>query len=251
MKKIGVYDSGMGGLSLLAKLVKDLPGHEYIYFGDSANAPYGVKTKEEIIDFARAAVDRLIGLGCEALVVACNTASSAAEEILKEEYDIPIFGMEPALDMAVEDGGRGKLLVMATNFTLTNPRFIKAKERSSSKREIISLAGPGLVLLVEAEITKGPQITKELEEISSGLDLEGLDGIVLGCTHFLFIEEEIRNFFGRDVKIYDSHSMTVDTIRKELGPGRGQTSYRFISSGGSRVEESFKWMMENYLQELG
>lgn len=250
MKKIGVYDSGMGGLSLLARLVRDLPGYDYIYFGDSANAPYGIKTKEEILNLARSAVNRLIDQGCEAVVIACNTASSAAEEILRQEFDIPIFGMEPALDIAIEDSPEGKLVVMATNFTLSNPRFTQLALSYKSQREILSLPGPRLVLLVEEGVTRGERIQQELVRMTSDLDLNDLSGVVLGCTHFLFLEKEIQDFFGSRVKIYDSHGQTVDRIRESFGPGQADTNYRFISSAGKQIEESFKCMMENYLQDL-
>lgn len=250
MKKIGVYDSGMGGLSLLARLLRDMPSYDYIYYGDTANAPYGEKTREEIRFFAREVVRKQIGLGCEALVIACNTATSAAEDILKEEFDLPIFGMEPALDTAMASTDKGTLLVMATSFTLNSPRYIQSAKFYEKQREIIPMPGPVLVRLVEDSFVEGEKIRRELENMSRGIDLEKVDGIVLGCTHFLFLEKEIQKFFGPHVKIYDSHSDTVNLIEKNLGKGQGHGKYQIISSAGEKTEEKSQWMLENYLKQL-
>lgn len=251
MKKIGVYDSGMGGLSLLARLLRDLPSYDYIYYGDTKNAPYGEKSREEISAFARSVVRELIDLGCEAIVIACNTATSAAEEILREEFDLPIFGMEPALHSAMHSQDRGTLLVMATNFTLKSPRYQQAAKKYQGLREIISMPGPGLVQLVEKGILEGPDVTQELARLSRGVDLKSVDGIVLGCTHFLFLQREIEHFFGPHVKIYDSHGDTVALIEKRLGHGQGTGQVQLISSAGKMTEEKSRWMLENYLKTLG
>ncbi|NLY37610.1 MAG: glutamate racemase [Tissierellia bacterium] len=250
MKKIGVYDSGMGGLSLLARLIRDMPSYDYIYYGDAANAPYGEKSREEIQSFARKAVKELITLGCESLVIACNTATSAAEDILREEFDLPIFGMEPAISRAMASRDKGTLLVLATSFTLNSPRFIKSAKNFENQRKIIPMPGPTLVRLVEDSIVEGEEIRQELEKMSQGIDLHTVDGIVLGCTHFLFLEKEIQRFFGPHVKIYDSHGDTLALIDNGLGRGQGGGSYRLISSAGKDREEKSQWMLENYLREL-
>lgn len=250
MKKIGVYDSGMGGLSLLARLLRDMPSYDYIYFGDTINAPYGEKTREEIRDLARKAVAKLISLDCQALVIACNTATSAAEDVLREEFDLPIFGMEPALNIAMASGDRGTLLVMATNFTLSGSRYLKSVKVFEKERKIIPLPGPAFVRLVEEGITQGVRVRQELEKICQGIDLESVDGVVLGCTHFLFLQKEIQDFFGPRVKIYDSHGDTLALIEKSLGKGQGQGNYQLISSAGKEAEERCRWMLENYLREI-
>lgn len=250
MKKIGVYDSGMGGLSFLAKLIQEMPTYDYIYYGDALNVPYGEKKKEEICSFARYVAKELIDLECEALVIACNTATSAAEEILKAEFDIPIFGIEPALSSAMEWGDRGKLLVMATNFTLSSPRYLLALERYQDQREILSLPGPALVELVEEGIVEGEKIRSELKKMTQDIEVAQVSGVVLGCTHFLFLQKEIQNFFGPQVKIYDSHGETLDLIQKNLGQGQGSGNYRIISSAGKKTEDKSRWMLEKYLKEL-
>ncbi len=250
MKKIGVYDSGMGGLSLLARLIKDFPSYDYIYYGDSANAPYGVRTRDDIKNLSKKVVDKLIDQGAEAIIIACNTASSAAEEMLKREYDLPIFGIEPALDIAIRAGGKGSLLVLATNFTLSSPRFLDSAALYKKQRNIIPLAGPELVLLVERGITSGPEISRELSLLTKDIELDKVDAVVLGCTHFLFLEREIARFFGSGVTFFDSHRATVESVKSILGEGQGQGNFKLISSAGEKMEEKYHWMLMNYMKEL-
>ena len=143
---IGVFDSGVGGISVLRELVAQMPNENYIFFGDSKNAPYGTKTLEEVQKLTCADAEYLLSRGVKALVVACNTATSAAIRILREKYaDMPVIGIEPALKPAVHAGGHPRVLVMATPMTLREEKFHALMQRFESDAEILRLPCPGLV----------------------------------------------------------------------------------------------------------
>ncbi|MEA5067560.1 MAG: glutamate racemase, partial [Christensenellaceae bacterium] len=146
-RPIGVFDSGVGGVSVLRSLVRVLPGERYLYYGDTRNAPYGDRAEAEIRSLTRAAAERLLGQGVKALVIACNTATSAAAEALRCALDIPVIGMEPALKPAALARGRGKVLVMATAATLRQGKFRALMERYG--RDALVAPCPGLMEFVE------------------------------------------------------------------------------------------------------
>ena len=147
-KPIGVFDSGVGGISVLKEAVKLLPKEDFIYFGDSKNAPYGTKKVEEVIELSFTAVDFLLKHGVKAVVVACNTATSAAIESLRQKYiDIPIIGIEPALKPAVELNKRGKIIIMATPMTLLENKFQSLMKTYEKEIDIETLPCVGLVEL--------------------------------------------------------------------------------------------------------
>ena len=153
---IGVFDSGVGGISVLRELVAQMPNENYIFFGDSKNAPYGTKTLEEVQQLTCADAEYLLSRGVKALVVACNTATSAAIRILREKYaDMPVIGIEPALKPAVRAGGHPRVLVMATPMTLREEKFHALMQRFESDAEILRLPCPGLVEYVEQGVLEG------------------------------------------------------------------------------------------------
>ena len=153
---IGVFDSGVGGISVLRELVAQMPNENYIFFGDSKNAPYGTKTLEEVQKLTCADAEYLLSRGVKALVVACNTATSAAIRILREKYaDMPVIGIEPALKPAVHAGGHPRVLVMATPMTLREEKFHALMQRFGSDAEILRLPCPGLVEYVEQGVLEG------------------------------------------------------------------------------------------------
>ncbi len=147
---IGVFDSGAGGISVLKRLWALMPNEHYLYYGDSANAPYGVRPVKEIRDLTFASVEHLLDEGCKAIVLACNTATSAAAAELRETYpDVPIIGLEPALKPAALLGDRPTVVVMATPLTLREAKFQALADRFSDRCELIRLPAPELVTLVE------------------------------------------------------------------------------------------------------
>lgn len=215
-KPIGIFDSGIGGITVLAKAIKFLPGERFIYFGDSANAPYGIKDANSVINLTVKAADFLLQKGIKALVVACNTATSVAIQTLRSCLDIPVIGMEPALKPAVETGRGGTVVVMATPLTLKEKKFKSLMDMYSSKTNIIALPCPGLVELIESGVWEGSQIMNYLSERFSGLDINEVSDIVLGCTHYIFIKDQIIELFNNKIRVIDGNEGTVRQLRRVL-----------------------------------
>lgn len=215
-KPIGFFDSGIGGITVLAKAIKLLPGERFIYFGDSANAPYGTKEPEDVVKLSISAANFLLGKGIKALVVACNTATSVAVEHLRNTINIPVIGMEPALKPAVEMNQTGMIVVMATPLTLKEKKFKLLMEKYSLKADIVTLPCPGLVELIEAGIWEGVEIHQYLSKIFSGLNSKEISSVVLGCTHYVFIKNEIEKFFDKKVQVIDGNEGTVKQLKRVL-----------------------------------
>ena len=188
---IGIFDSGVGGLSVFREIRKLLPEERYLYYSDNAHCPYGEKSKEYITDRAREISRFLISQGAEIIVVACNTATAAAIATLREEFPIRFIGMEPAVKPAVKSTKTGVVGVLATAGTLKAAKYLNTREKFSDGIKIVEHIGQGFVELVE----KGCLTGKEAEEIVTAslkplLD-EGADRIVLRCTHYPFLSETI------------------------------------------------------------
>ena len=192
---IGVFDSGVGGISVLRELVAQMPNENYIFFGDSKNAPYGTKTLEEVQRLTCADAEYLLSRGVKALVVACNTATSAAIRILREKYaDMPVIGIEPALKPAVHAGGHPRVLVMATPMTLREEKFHALMQRFESDAEILRLPCPGLVEYVEQGVLEGAELEAFLANLFEPYQSHPVDCVVLGCTHYPLCGRQSRSF---------------------------------------------------------
>ncbi len=217
-KPIAVIDSGLGGLSVLKVLRRELPHENYIYFGDSANAPYGEKSGDEV----RRITDENIGMlrdgGAKAVVIACNTATSAAAEYVREKYsDIPIIGMEPAVKPAAMMAQHPKVVVMATPLTLVREKFLRLIEKYSDKAEFVCVPCHGLVELVERGVVEGEEMDKCLFDILSPYtDGAGVDAVVLGCTHYVHAAKAIEKALGGNVEIFDGVLGTVREVERRL-----------------------------------
>lgn len=217
-KFIGVYDSGVGGISILKKLKEYLPYEDFLYYGDSANAPYGGKRKDDIILLADDSVKKLIAEGVKAVVVACNTATSAAIDFLRDKYtSVPIVGVEPALKPAIMHENHGRILVMATQATLRLEKFHKLEEKYVSEEEmrnVIILPCPGLVDEIEKGDPHSPPVVELLNEFLSPYK-EKIRTVVLGCTHYPFLKDEIRAILG-NIIFYDSGDGTAKELKRKL-----------------------------------
>ncbi len=196
--------------------MKILPEESFIYFADSARAPYGTKTVAQVRRFSLAAAEYLYSLGIKALVVACNTATSVAVNELRDCLDIPVIGMEPALKPAVRCAGRGQIVVMATPVTLREKKFNNLLHRYDEQKEIIPLPCPGLVDLIEKGQTAGPEVRASLTDLFRPVDRQRLSVIVLGCTHYVFIKEEIRQMFDECTHIIDGNCGTAKQLHRVL-----------------------------------
>ena len=228
---IGVFDSGHGGISVLRELVRQMPREDFLYFGDSANAPYGTRRADEVRALTAAAAARLFEQGCKALVVACNTATSVAIDDLRRAYpDVPIVGIEPALKPAVLENDYPGVLVMATEMTLREEKFRRQMAFYSDRATIYRLPAPGIVECVERGDVDGPGLTGYLTSILEPFRAVQLDAVVLGCTHFPFVREAIVRCLKQPARLYDGGPGTARETRRRLeaagletdapGPGR-------------------------------
>jgi glutamate racemase len=202
---IGVFDSGLGGISVLRELMSLMPSEHFLYFGDDQNAPYGGRSEDEVLALTRAGVNRLFENGCKAVVLACNTATAAAIEPLRRQMQGSILvGAEPAIKPALKDGHR-KIGVMATATTLASNRFRTLAQTVGEGAEIISIPAPGLVELVEEQIWSGPVLEAFLVKLLVKPLSDGMDALVLGCTHYPFVRETIRKVSG-GLPLYDGNA---------------------------------------------
>lgn len=201
---IAVFDSGMGGVSVLRQLYKLMPCENYLYFGDSKNAPYGTKTTEEIKALTIKNVSALIDKGAKAVVIACNTATAAAARELREMYkDIPIIGLEPALKPAALSKKHPTVVVLATPLTLREEKFQILHQRFKDEADVIKLPAPDLVRFVEEDRVDSEEMTEYLEKLFEGIDKSKIDCLVLGCTHFPFAKKRLCEFLGNKVEIFN------------------------------------------------
>lgn len=215
-RPIGFFDSGVGGISVLRKAVRLLPHENFLYYGDSKNAPYGSKDVETIRKLTSDAIDILVQENCKAIVVACNTATSVAIDFLREKYfGIPIIGIEPALKSAVECTDEGKILVLATPRTLTEKKFHALMAGVARTREVIKMPLPGLVEIIEQGVDVEEKADAYLKDALSGLD-RNIRAVVLGCTHYPFVKPSIRRILGDDVNIYDGSDGTSRRLHRVL-----------------------------------
>ncbi|WP_295916716.1 glutamate racemase [Anaerovibrio lipolyticus] len=214
---IGIMDSGMGGISVLREITKLMPNENYIFYGDSQNAPYGSKSTQEIYELTSDVVDKMLDRGVKAVVIACNTASSAAGKRLREKYpQLPIIAIEPALKPAVINCPGGTVLVLATEATLREQKFATLMETWKGRAEIIKMPLPGLPEFVERGELDSPELRKFLMGYFSKLDGKKIDGVVLGCTHYPFVRKVISELFDNKVKIFDGAAGTARQLRRRL-----------------------------------
>lgn len=205
---IGIFDSGVGGLSVFREIRKLLPEERYIYYSDNAHCPYGEKSREYIIDRAREITRLLLSEGADIIVVACNTATAAAIATLREEFKIRFIGMEPAVKPAAMSTKTGVVGVLATAGTLKADKYLNTREKWAEGVKIAEHVGQGFVELVEKGCTIGPEAEEVVMESLKPLLDEGADRIVLGCTHYPFLSETISKTAaiiapGRDIKVID------------------------------------------------
>lgn len=213
---IAVFDSGVGGISVLRHLRQELPGERFLYFGDSANAPYGTRPTEQIRSLTLAAARMLMDRGCKALVVACNTATAAAIEDLRRIYpDRIIIGIEPALKIASDRFPGGTVGVMATPATLREDKFARLLLRFEDHCQVVKLPAAGLVELVEAGKGNGPEAEELLRPLLAP-HRGKLDAVVLGCTHYPFAGQAISRLLGEGTVLLDGGAGTARETRRRL-----------------------------------
>ena len=213
---IGIFDSGLGGLSVLREVRQQLPAEDVIYYADNAYCPYGSRTAEEIQDRSEAIAAALLAQGAKAVVVACNTASSVAITHLRARFDIPFIGLEPAVKPAVQLTRSGKVAVLATPRTVTGERLRRLIHAYAREVEVVTVPAPGLVELVETGTLSGEQVQHALRPLLEPLLTRGVDTIVLGCTHYPFLRREIEAFVGPTIAVIDSGAAIARRTREVL-----------------------------------
>lgn len=212
---IGVFDSGLGGISVLKELMALMPEEHYLYFGDSANAPYGTRTTEEVRVLTMNAAAMLYERGIKALVVACNTATAAAITQIREEYpNLVVIGIEPALKVATDRFPRGHVGIMATQVTLREEKLEHLVGRFPDAK-VERIPAPGLVELVEQGKAESEETEELLRKILAPYQGQ-LDAIVLGCTHYPFVKAAVRKVLGDQVVIVDGGAGTARHTKRCL-----------------------------------
>lgn len=240
---VGVFDSGVGGISVLKELIKVMPEENYIFYGDTLNSPYGDKTKEEIFELSDKIVSHLVSEGVKAIVIACNTASSAAAQELREKYkDTIIIAIEPAIKPALEEYPNDNVLMMATEATVRLEKFNNLREKLDKDNRLIAVGCKGLADAIEHEKDVKDLLYKYLSPYKGEVP-----AVVLGCTHYPFIKSEIKDVLG-DVKFYDGAHGTAVNLKNHLVEQNKLNSSDekgrifFESSSGS--EETYRKFLE-------
>ncbi len=235
-RPIGVFDSGVGGLSVLRHVRAMLPAEDLLYVADSAHAPYGAKSSEFIEARAQAIAEFLTAQDARALVVACNTATAAAIHALRARFDLPIVGMEPAVKPAAEATRSGVIGVLATSGTLESGKFAELARRFGSRARVIVQPCPGLVEQVELGDLDGPLTRALLSGFVFPLIEQGADTLVLGCTHYPFLTPLLRGLAGEAVNLIESGEAVARQLVRRLAetdffPEPGGGTERFFTSG--------------------
>lgn len=210
---IGVFDSGVGGISVLGELARTLPHEDFLYYGDNLHAPYGTKPESEVLGYVRSVMDHLMAQDVKAVVIACNTATSVAAAALRAELSLPIIGMEPALKPASEQRRGGQILVLATPMTLRLPKFQALYARYGEGA--VPLPCPGLMELVETQAFD--QARRYLQEHFLAYDMSRVDAVVLGCTHYVFLRPILQEILPPHVLILDGNAGTARQLARVLG----------------------------------
>lgn len=253
---IGFFDSGVGGISVLKTAYQLLPNENYIYYGDNANSPYGEKNENEIKTLSLEAGRFLYSKGAKAIVIACNTATSAAVKAMRDELNIPVISMEPAVKPALTEIKDGKVLVLATAATVSQERYLSLLKRLDALDKVISVGCSGLVEMIESGKTDTDSIHEYLKKRLKPLGGIKVDSVVIGCTHYSFVEKEmmsyIRKTYNDKCRSYDGRFGTVNQLKRILCDNKiicendKKGSITFFTSGQASLSGSFRELFNNY-----
>lgn len=240
---VGFFDSGVGGVSVLKESLRLMPNEKYIFYGDNLNAPYGDKSEAEIYALAFDCAKFLVNMNVKALVVACNTATSAAINDIRASFTLPVISMEPAIKPACQLKGNGKVLMMATEATTKLNRYLELRSRMPDPDRVINVACPGLVDRIEQGIFAPDAFDDLLDRYLGRFFETEVDAIVLGCTHYVFIKEAISDYARRKLKgackLFDGNLGTVKRLKAvleshDLINTEGSGDVRFFTSGDDK-----------------
>lgn len=214
---IGIFDSGIGGLSVVKEIFRLLPKYQIVYFGDTARSPYGNKSSKLIKEYAQQNIEFLLKKGAKIIIVACNTASAVALSYLKKKFDLPLFGViEPTVSKAVEMTKNKKIGIIGTRTTINSKIYQREIKKLDKKIKIYSQACPLLVPLVEENWIDKPETKSIVKAYLAPLKEKGIDVLVLACTHYSFLKEIIRQEMGEKIILIDSGEELVFFLKKFL-----------------------------------
>ena len=252
--KIAFFDSGIGGLSVLHHAMKILPSEEFIFFADEDNVPYGTKSREEVLSFVDAAFKFLIAQGVGAIVVACNTATSVAVKVMREKYPLPIIGMEPALKVGLDAFPNRKVLVAATAITITGEKIRRLIKNLRAENLAELKALPNLVEFAERQEFNSAAVEKYLRGELEIYDWENFSSMVLGCTHFNYFKDTLREILPPHVKIFDGNAGTVNELIRRANLKSSPTANRQLLttyySGRKVIDAAELERLEKFLRRL-
>jgi glutamate racemase len=258
-RAIGLFDSGIGGLTVLHQIIEKLPKENTVYLGDTARSPYGTKSVETVLRYSFENADFLIGKGVKLVVVACNTSTAVALDALEKNLSVPVVGViEPGARAALKKTRNGRIGVIGTEATIQSGAYTQALKRLDRKVEVYSRACPLFVPLVEEGWLDNEVVEMTVESYLTSLKRSGIDTLILGCTHYPLLKKAIRKFMGREVRLVDSAEETANEVADllkekslEREKGRGSASFfvtdvpdRFIKVGrrflGEKVDSAVR-----------
>lgn len=239
-RPIGVFDSGIGGLAVLRELRALLPAEDLLYFADQAHFPYGPRSRAEVRELALRAAQRLVERGAKLVVVACNTASSAALPALRAALDVPVVGIEPAVKPACELTRAGRVGILATSGTVAGAALDRLVERVADGVEVVRVAAGGLVELIENGRADWPAAQRALQEALAPLLDAGVDVVALGCTHFAFVRPAVERMLGAGVLVLEpaeavARQVVRVLVRQSIAAEPGRTGTTAYESSGDRA----------------
>jgi glutamate racemase len=256
-RPIGVLDSGVGGISVLKHIHALLPHENLMYLADSKYAPYGNKTAAEITARCFILADFLMSQNVKALVVACNTATAAAIDAMRETYDLPIIGMEPAVKPAAEASKNGVIGVLATVGTLKSAQFAALLESYGRNVKVVTQGCVGLVECIERGELSTPNTKALIRQYCAPLLAEGADTIVLGCTHYPFVKDAIREIVGDKIALIDTGAAVANQLKRQLqekgllSTGKQKAEVHFwTNSEAENAEQVTEKLWGNHVEEL-
>lgn len=241
---IGIFDSGVGGTSIWKEIHKMLPQESVIYLADSKNAPYGTRSKDEIVQLSIKNTDFLIKKGCKLIVVACNTATTNAIDYLRTTYTIPFVGIEPAIKPAALRTKTKKVGVLATKGTLSSSLFHNTSKLYSEGITVVEQEGKGLVELIEAGKKDAPETEELLRSFVNPMLNKGIDCLVLGCTHYPYLIPLLKKIIPKDITIIDSgeavarQTLAILTQNQLLNNAENKAEHRLYCNSAMAVLES-------------
>ena len=246
---IGIFDSGIGGISVMARIRELLPGNPIVYLADQGNAPYGPQTLDQVRIHARDATRTLLGRGAEVIVIACNTASAAALHEMRAEFpDVPFVGMEPAVKPAAAETQTRTIGVLATEATFQGELYANVVDRHAQGVEVLEQACPGLVDLVESGQIDDNEAEDMVASYVRPLIEQGADALVLGCTHYAFLTDVIERIAGPDVEVIDPAAAVARQVwrvleeRDLVGEGTSNEITYITTGNAERFDSQLEWL---------